>query len=96
MKKSFKQFGLAKITNKFVDRLDQMEKLKEIANQSNYSYKVKQLTAKIQEEYDFWTLKNPSRKLEDITKDLIFIKSIREPILDKERINELIEKYGLK
>jgi len=96
MKKSFKQFGLAKITNKFVDRLDQMEKLKEIANQSNYSHKVKQLNVKIQEEYDFWTLKNPSRKLEDITKDLIFIKSIREPILDKERINELIEKYGLK
>ena len=96
MIKSIRSLGFSKVANGYVDRLDQMEKLKEIANQSNYSYKVKQLTAKIQEEYDFWTLKNPSRKLEDITKDLIFIKSIREPILDKERINELIEKYGLK
>ena len=96
MKKSISQLGLFKIANTQVNRLEQFDKLKEIANRNNYPDKIKQLTAKIQEEYDFWNLKNPSQKLEDITKDLIFIKSIREPILDKERINELTEKYGLK
>ncbi len=96
MKKSIKSLGLSKIANSYVDRMDQMEKLKEIANRKNYPHKVKQLSAKIQEEYNFWNLKNPSQKLEDITKDLIFIKSIKEPALDKVRIDELIEKYGLK
>ena len=96
MRNSFKQLGLSKIANTQVNRLEQFDKLKEIANRNNYPYKVKQLTAKIQEEYDFWNLKNPSRKLEDITRDLIFIKSIKEPNLSKVRIDELIEKYGLK
>ena len=95
MRNSFNQLGLSKIANIQVNRLEQFDKLKEIANRNNYPYKVKQLTAKIQEEYDFWNLKSPSRKLEDITKDLIFIKSIKEPALSKVRINELIEKYGL-
>ena len=96
MGNSFKQLGLSKIANTQVNRLEQFDKLKEIANRNNYPYKIKQLTAKIQEEYDFWNLKNPSRKLEDITKDLTFIKSIKEPTLSKVRIDELIEKYGLK
>ena len=96
MAKSIKSLGISKIANGYVNRLDQMEKLKEIANRQNYPHKVKQLSAKIQEEYNFWNLKNPSQKLEDITKDLIFIKSIREPIPSKERIDILIEKYGLK
>ena len=96
MKKYIKNLGFLKTANTQVNRLEQFDKLKEIANRNNYSHKIKQLTAKVQEEYNFWNIKNPSRKLEDITRDLIFIKSIREPILDKERINELIEKYGLK
>ena len=96
MKKSISQLGFSKIANTQVNRLEQFDKLKEIANRKNYPHKVKQLTAKVQDEYDFWNLKNPSRKLEDITRDLIFIKSIREPSLSKERIDELIEKYGLK
>jgi hypothetical protein len=96
MAKSIKSLGISKIANGYVNRLDQMEKLKEIANRQNYPHKVKQLSAKIQEEYNFWNLKNPSQKLEDITKDLIFIKSQRESDPDKERIDELIEKYGLK
>ena len=96
MRKSIKQLGLSKIANSYVDRTSQMDKLKEIANKNNYTHKVKQLTAKIQEEYNFWTLKNPSRKLEDLTKDLIFIKSQVHDNLSKGRIDELIEKYGLK
>jgi hypothetical protein len=96
MRKSISQLGFSKIANTQVNRLEQFDKLKEIANRNNYPYKVKQLTAKIQEEYDFWNLKDPSRKLEDITKDLIFIKSIKEPNLSKERIDILIEKYGPK
>ena len=96
MRNSFKQLGLSKIADTQVNRLEQFDKLKEIVNRNNYQYKIKQLTAKIQEEYDFWNLKNLSQKLEDITKDLIFIKSIKEPTLNKVRIDELIEKYGLK
>jgi hypothetical protein len=95
MKKFFNQLGLSKTADSYIDRLDQMEKLKELANRKNYPHKIKQLTAKIQQEYDFWNLKKSSRKLEDLTKDLIFIKSIKEPTLDKERIDILIEKYGL-
>ena len=96
MKKSISQLGFFKIANAQVNRLEQFDKLKEIANRKNYPHKVKQLTAKIQQEYDFWNLKNPSRKLEDITRDLIFITSVKEPNSHVERIDELIEKYGLK
>jgi len=96
MAKSIKSLGISKIANGYVNRLDQMEKLKEIANRQNYPHKVKQLSAKIQEEYNFWNLKNPSQKLEDITKDLIFIKSQRDSDPNRQRIDELIEKYGLK
>ena len=96
MKKSISQLGFSKIANTQVSRLEQFDKLKEIANRNNYPHKVKQLIAKIQEEYNFWNLKNPSRKLDDITKDLIFIKSVQEPTLQKERIDVLFEKYGLK
>ena len=96
MKKSISQLGFSKIANTQVNRLEQFDKLKEIANRNNYPHKVKLLTARIQEEYDFWNLKESSRKLEDLTKDLIFIKSIKEPTSNKERIDILIEKYGLK
>lgn len=96
MKKSISQLGFSKIANTQVSRLEQFDKLKEIANRNNYPHKVKQLTARIQEEYNFWNAKNPTQKLEDITKDIIFIKSQVESNLNKERIDELIEKYGLK
>jgi hypothetical protein len=95
MTKSIKSLGISKIANGYVNRLDQMEKLKEIANRQNYPHKIKQLSAKIQEEYNFWSLKNPSQKLEDITKDVIFIKSQRESDLNRQRIDELMDKYGL-
>ena len=96
MKKSISQLGFLKIANTQVNRLEQFDKLKEIANRNNYPHKIKQLSAKIQEEYNFWNLKNPSQKLEDITKDLIFIKSQTKDSFNKERIDVLIEKYGLK
>lgn len=93
MKKSFNQLGLSKVANNYVDRISQMDKLKEIATRNDYPSKIKKLTAKIQEEYNFWNLKNPSQKLEDITKDLIFIKSQIHNNLNKERIDELMKKY---
>ena len=40
MAKSFKQLGLSKVTNSLTGKLDQMEKLKEIANRNNYPYKI--------------------------------------------------------
>ena len=96
MAKSIKQLGLSKTANSYVNRLDQFEKLKEIANRKNYPHKIKQLRSKIQEEYNFWTLKEPSRKLDDLTKDLIFIQSQIESNLNRERIDVLTEKYGVK
>jgi len=95
MIKSIRSLGFSKVANGYVDRLDQMEKLKEIANKKNYPHKVKQLSTKIQNLYDFWNLKKSSQKLEDITKDVIFIKSQRESDLNRQRIDELMDKYGL-
>jgi hypothetical protein len=96
MKKSISQSGFSKIANTQVNRLEQFDKLKEIANRNNYPYKVKLLTEKIQNEFNFWVKKNHSNRLADLEKDLIFIKSIIEPTLSKDRINVLMEKYGLK
>jgi hypothetical protein len=96
MKKSIKNLGLSKIANSYVDRMDQMEKLKEIANRKNYPHKVKQLTAKITEEFNFWSKKNHSNKLEDLKKDLNFIQSQVNETTDKSRVDLLMDKYGLK
>jgi hypothetical protein len=93
MRNSFKQLGLSKIANTQVNRLEQFDKLKEIANRNNYPYKVEQLRKKIEEQYNSWSLKNPSQRLDDLTRDLIFIKSQVRDNLNKERIDELMSKY---
>jgi hypothetical protein len=96
MKKSISQLGFSKIANTQVSRLEQFDKLKEIANRNNYPHKIKQLTAKITEEFNFWSKKNHSNKLEDLRKDLIFIQSQVNETTNKSRIDLLMEKYGLK
>ena len=53
MIKSIRSLGFSKVANGYVDRLDQMEKLKEIANRQNYPHKVTELKKKVQEQYDF-------------------------------------------
>ena len=88
--------NLNHLANKLVSSSEHFKKLQEFGNKKNYPRKVKQLQAKIQEEYSFWVKKNPSPKLDDIQKDLTFIKSIKEPTQDKERIDLLMNKYGLK
>ena len=93
MAKSIKSSGISKIANGYVNRLDQMEKLKEIANRQNYPHKVTELKKKVQEQYDFWNLKSSSQRLDDLTRDLIFIKSQTDSSLNKERIDELMSKY---
>ena len=93
MIKSIRSLGFSKIANGYVDRLDQMEKLKEIANRQNYPHKVTELKKKVQEQYDFWNLKSSSQRLDDLTRDLIFIKSQTDSSLNKERIDELMSKY---
>lgn len=96
MTKSIKPLGLNKIANSYVNRLDQFEKLKEIANRKNYPYKVKLLTEKIQNEFNFWIKKKHSNKLVDLEKDLNFIQSQVKEATNKSRIDLLMEKYGLK
>ena len=92
-----KRLGLTRTANSYVNRLEQAQKLKEIANRKNYPYKVKLLYEKISGEYDFWNQKeNPSKeKLLDLDKDLIFIESqINVPEFNKEKIDLLMSKYG--
>jgi len=99
--KSFNKYlGITKTTNKLVGRLEQFDKLKEIANRKNYPFKIKQLKGKIEEEYEFWgrknnTLNSTQAKLVDLQRDLNFILSQeQECSIDKQRIDLLIEKYG--
>lgn len=96
--KSFKQSSLNKATNQLVGRLEQINKLKEIANRKNYPYQISQLRIRIQEQYDFWKAKTSidvESKLADIKKDLNFIQTqVNNSNLNKERIDVLIKKYG--
>lgn len=92
-----KRLGLTRTANSYVNRLEQAQKLKEIANRKNYPHKVKLLYEKISNEYDFWNQKeNPSEeKLVDLDKDLIFIESqINVHEFNKEKIDLLMSKYG--
>lgn len=96
---SFKQSNLSKTTNKLVGRLEQLSKLKEIANRKNYPYKVKLLHAKIKEQYEFWEKKEHSNqaKVSDLKKDLNFITSqLDSTEINVERVVILEEKYGCK
>ena len=102
MNKLIKQLGLTRVANSYVSRLEQAQKLKEIANRKNYPHKVKVLYDKISEQYDFWNQKqnsavlvNSKEKLEDLDRDLIFIESqINVLEFKKERIDLLMTKYG--
>ena len=49
MRKSISQLGFSRIANTQVNRLEQFDKLKEIANRNNYPYKIKQLTTKVRQ-----------------------------------------------
>jgi hypothetical protein len=88
--------SLNRVADKLINDSDRFKRLQKLGNRKNYPNKVKRLTAKITEEYDFWSKKNPSQKLEDLKRDLTFIQSIKEPTLSKDRIDTLMEKYGLK
>jgi len=88
--------GLNRVADKLINDSGRFKRLQELGNRKNYPNKAKRLSAKIQEEFDFWSKKNPSQKLEDLKKDLTFIQSIKEPTLSKDRIDTLMEKYGLK
>jgi hypothetical protein len=94
--KSFsKHLDIKKTANQLVGRLEQFEKLKEIANRKNYPYKIKLLEQKIQEQYAFWEKKDHQQRLVDLKKDLIFICSQKQECsIDKQRIDLLMEKYG--
>lgn len=92
--------SLDQATGKLLSRLDQFNKLREIANKKNYPYKINQIHAKVLEEYKFWTRKEsitgPIHKLADLKKDLLFIESqLNNPNLNKERIDILAEKYSI-
>lgn len=97
MSKSVNRLGLTRVANSYVHRLEQIEKLKEIANRKNYPHKVKVLHKRIEEEYSFWKQKQnpPIEKLLDLEKDLTFIETqINISELKKEKIDLLMSKYG--
>ena len=92
--------SLDQATSKLLSRLDQFNKLREIANKKNYPYKINQIHAKVLEEYKFWTRKESistsTSKLADLRKDLIFIESqLTNSNPDKSRIDILAEKYDI-
>lgn len=92
-----KRLGLTRAANSYVNRLEQAQKLKEIANRNNYPYKVKLLHEKISQQYDFFSQKENllENKLKDLDKDLIFIESqINVTDFNRERIDQLMSKYG--
>lgn len=99
MNKSIRQAGLSRTADSYVKRLEQAQKLREIANRSNYPHKVLVLYKKIKEECEFWEQKqNPSpEKLEDLHRDFNFIApQVNATPTDKDRIDMLMNKYGCK
>lgn len=89
-----KKLGTARLADQYLNRLETSDKLRAIANRSNYTYKVKRLSEKIQNEHDFWSAKSPSPKLLDLKKDLNFILE-QKSTLDTKKIDLLMYKYGL-
>ena len=92
--------SLDQATTKLLSRLDQFNRLREIANKKNYPYKVNQIHAKVLEEYKFWTRKESittsTTKLADLRKDLIFIESqLSTQNYNKEKVDILAEKYSI-
>jgi hypothetical protein len=93
---SLKKLGLGKAANKIVEHLDSFDKLKTVANKSNYPRKLKKLFERLTEEQSFWVRKGESPKLLDIEKDLNFITSqIGEEIIDRVKIDQLAQKYPI-
>jgi len=89
-----KNKNLSRIADDLVERADKFQQLRDIANRKNYSVQIKQLTLKIQEQYDFWVKKPSSPRLIDLERDLNFIKTQLEATeINKIRIDQLVGKY---
>lgn len=99
MKSNIKRTGLLRVANSYVRQLDQSSKLREIATRRNYPAMLKTLYEKVTAESTFWNNKQTAHreKLLDLKKDLIFIETQKAlQIVDKDRVNLLLIKYGLK
>lgn len=97
MSKQISRLGISKTADRVVSQLEQVQKLKEVANRKNYSHKVKLLYERIKEQYDFWEQKqNPQEgRLLDVKRDLSYIESqLTNTAVDKEKIDQLMYKYG--
>ncbi len=93
---SIRTSNLTKLTDKLLNDHSKFDQLRAIANKKNYPHKVKLLHNRIQEEFNFWLKKNPTNKLDDIKRDLIFIESqVNSENLNKDRIDLLTEKYNI-
>lgn len=91
-----KNKNLSRIADDLVERADKFQALRDIANRKNYPVQIKQLTLKIQEQYDFWVKKPSSSRLIDLERDLNFIKTQLEATeINKVRIDELSTKYNI-
>ena len=91
-----KHAGLGKVTDKLTNRLDSFEKLKQVANKNNYPFKLKKLFERLSEEFDFWSRKGESPKLDDITKDLNFVlDQVAQEVVDRVRVDQLSQKYPI-
>lgn len=82
--------------NKLLRDIELRQKLSEIAGRKDYPGKLRRIREKIVDEINLFEKKNPSPRLEDLRKDLIFVDSQRDKeSYDKERIDELLNKYNI-
>lgn len=98
MSKSTSQQGLEKLANDYLSRMDQSQKLREIANKKNYKSKLTALQTKISGELEFWNKKQYQsvERVVDLKKDLTFVESqLTSSDITKDRVDVLIAKYGL-
>lgn len=89
-----KNLNLSRLADRLVDDVERINQLKAIANKKNYPLKIKQLHARISQEFDFWNKKGPSNRLSDLKHDLDFIQlQIETEEVNKIKVDRLASKY---
>ena len=99
---NFKNKGLSSFTDKFLEKQDKFQKLKDLGNKKSVPYQIKNCRDRLQKELAFWIqkdLEGKEKRLESIQDDLIFIGNLEKTPnpsqRDKERLFSIRDKYSL-
>ena len=91
--------AISRLADRLLYKKDRFEKLKEIGNRGNYTYKVQKLKQRLTEELRFWAAKGPSNMLSDIESDIKYISTLLNKTeftaKEKKRIDELVQKHPI-